>query len=57
MDYGCPACEGHIFELDWDDVATYITCPRCHTQWYVRSYSDEDDAWITLEGDYNLTRQ
>ena len=56
MDYGCPACEGHIFELDWDDVATYITCPCCHTQWYVRSYSDEDDAWITLEGDYNLTR-
>ena len=50
-------CEGHIFELEWEDLETYVTCPCCHTKWYVGSYFDEFGSCLTLEGDYNLTRQ
>ena len=53
----CRACEGHIFELEWEDLETTVTCPCCHTQWLVGSYPDEDCSCLTLEGDYNLTRR
>ena len=49
MEYPCTTCNGHVFDVGWEDVDTYVTCPRCHTRWHVSSDAYGGEAWVIIE--------